>query len=208
MHLLGEKLGMTHVYAEDGSVVPVTVLRVPKATVVCKQTAQKGKETVQVGILEVKEDRLTKPVAGHLKKNGGKLFKKLFSFPSAGGAYEVGQELTVETFAAGARVDVIGNTKGRGFTGGVKRHNMYGSNMTHGQSKNHRKPASGGATDAGRTFPGTPRPGQYGNEQVTIKNVEVVKVLPEENVLLIKGAVPGPERGYVKVRQRAAEVQS
>lgn len=206
MHLLGQKMGMTHVYAEDGSVQPVTVVRVPKATVVTKQTTEPGKEMVQVGILETKENRLNKPRAGHLKKNGAKLYSKLYSFASAGEGFEPGQELTVETFEAGTRVDVVANTIGRGFTGGVKRWGFYGSGMSHGQSKNHRKPASGGATDAGRTFPGTRKPGQHGNQQRTTKNLQVVRVLPEDDLILIKGAVPGPEKGFVQLHKRAAEV--
>lgn len=205
MFLLGKKIGMTHVYGEDGSVVPVTVLQVPTATVVAKPTTPKGDAMVQCGIIEKAEHRLNKPQKGYLQKNGGKLFGKLFSFKE-NGAHEVGQTLGVDLFEAGTTVDIMGKTKGRGFTGVMKRWNMSGSNMSHGQSKNHRKPASGGATDAGRTFPGTRKPGQYGNEWVTIKNLQVVRTMPEDNLILIKGAVPGHDQGdFVKIRLRKAK---
>lgn len=192
--LLGTKLGMTQVFnPETGAAIPVTVVQVGPCTITqIKSDATDGYNAIQLGYDEVKPKALNKPQLGHLEKSGATPLRHLKEYrikdPSS---YELGQALTAEIFTAGQLVDVAGKTIGRGFAGYQKRHNFRRGPMSHG-SKNHRLPGSTGAgTTPGRIYPGKRMAGQYGNTNVKIRKLEVVKVDAERNLLLIKGAVPG-----------------
>jgi large subunit ribosomal protein L3 len=222
--LLGRKIGMTQIFEEaperdpqgqpvkdeegnpvmrrTGRVVPVTVIEAGPCVVTQKKTLDNdGYEAVQVGFGAVKESRLNKPARGHLAKNNLPARRHLRELRLRGaGEMSVGEELTVEVFAAGDLVDVTGTSKGKGFQGVVKRYHWHGADMTHG-SMIHRKPQSAGATDAARIFKGVGRPGHMGHERVTVKRLRVVRVDPARNVLLIRGAVPGPNGGMVTIRE-------
>ncbi len=192
--ILGTKVGMTQIFdRETGVAIPVTVVQAGP----CPITQVKTKETdgynsIQVGYLEVKEKALTKPELGHLSKSGSPPVRHLREYRlDDTSAYELGQAIKADIFNPGDKVDVAGKTIGRGFAGYQKRHNFKRGSMTHG-SKNHRLPGSTGAgTTPGRVFPGKRMAGQYGNSQVTIKDLTVVKVDAEQNIILIKGALPG-----------------
>ena len=186
--LIGRKLGMTQVFREDGAVIPVTAVEVGPCTVVQVKTREKeGYSAVQMGFGEQK--RLTSPEKGHLKGLGN--FGHLREFLVGEGAgIEVGQKFDVGLFKPGDIVDVTGTSKGKGFAGVVKRWHFHGGDMTHG-SMVHRKPQSGGATDAARTFKGVKRPGRMGGKNVTQRGLTIYRVDPERNVILVKGAVPG-----------------
>lgn len=191
--ILGTKLGMTQIFDEDGKAVPITVIQAGPCTITqVKTKATDGYEAIQVGFQETREKLLTKPALGHLQKSGAPPLKHLkeYRLPEAG-TYELGQQLTVELFEAGQLVNVSGTSIGRGFAGYQKRHNFARGPMSHG-SKNHRLPGSTGAgTTPGRIYPGKRMAGQLGNKKVTIRKLQVVKVDLENNLLLIKGAVPG-----------------
>ena len=198
--IVGKKVGMTQVFSEDGSVVPVTVIEASPAVVTQIRTEQTdGYTAVQVGFGDIAEKRLTKPAAGHLKKAGvaPKRYLREFRVEDAGDM-ALGQEYKVDIFGAGDKVSVTGVSKGKGFAGAVKRWHFHGADMTHG-SMIHRKPQSGGATDAARTFKGVKRPGRMGGETVTTRGLTVVRADAEKNLLLIKGAVPGANGGLVIV---------
>ncbi len=198
--IVGKKVGMTQVFSEDGSVVPVTVIEAGPAVVTQIRTEQTdGYTAVQVGFGDIAEKRLTKPAAGHLKKAGvaPKRYLREFRVEDAGDM-ALGQEYKVDIFGAGDKVSVTGVSKGKGFAGAVKRWHFHGADMTHG-SMIHRKPQSGGATDAARTFKGVKRPGRMGGETVTTRGLTVVRADAEKNLLLIKGAVPGANGGLVIV---------
>ena len=198
--IVGKKVGMTQVFSEDGSVVPVTVIEAGPAVVTQIRTEQTdGYTAVQVGFGDIAEKRLTKPAAGHLKKAGvaPKRYMREFRTDETGDM-QVGQEFRVDVFAVGDKVSVTGVSKGKGFAGAVKRWHFHGADMTHG-SMIHRKPQSGGATDAARTFKGVKRPGRMGGETVTTRGLTVVRADAEKNLLLIKGAVPGANGGLVIV---------
>ncbi|HEY3284735.1 MAG TPA: 50S ribosomal protein L3 [Armatimonadota bacterium] len=208
--ILGTKVGMTQLFAEGGRVVPVTVIEAGPCTVVQKKTVDTDTyEAIQVGYLEdrprkeasgrkPKGRRVTAPMQGHFDKAtvSPKRHLREFRGPSELG---VGDEIRVEIFAEGDKVDVIGTSKGKGFAGVVKRYHWHGGDMTHG-SMIHRKPQSAGATDPARIFKGTGRPGHMGNQRVTQRGLQVVRVIPEKNLILIKGAVPGPNGGLLTVR--------
>ena len=200
--IIGKKLGMTQIFSADGKVIPVTVVEAGPCPVVQIKTAEKdGYAAVKVGFGKVEEKDLNKPDNGQFKKAGvdpQKVLKE-FKFDDCG-KYAVGQSLTVETFAAGDHVDVVGLTKGHGFTGVIKRWNQHRLKMTHGVGPVHREVGSMGANSSpSRVFKNKRMPGQYGNERVTVQNLEVVKVDAARNVLLIKGAIPGPKGGIVTV---------
>jgi len=198
--IVGKKVGMTQVFSEDGSVVPVTVIEAGPAVVTQIRTEQTdGYTAVQVGFGDIAEKRLTKPAAGHLKKAGvaPKRYLREFRVEDAGDM-ALGQEYKVDIFGVGDKVSVTGVSKGKGFAGAVKRWHFHGADMTHG-SMIHRKPQSGGATDAARTFKGVKRPGRMGGETVTTRGLTVVRADAEKNLLLIKGAVPGANGGLVIV---------
>ncbi len=200
--IIGKKLGMTQIFSADGKVIPVTVVEAGPCPVVQIKTAEKdGYAAVKVGFGKVEEKDLNKPDNGQFKKAGVEPQKVLkeFKFDDCG-KYAVGQVLTVESFADGDRVDVVGLTKGHGFTGVIKRWNHHRLKMTHGVGPVHREVGSMGANSSpSRVFKNKKMPGQYGNERVTIQNLEIVKVDAARNVLLIKGAIPGPKGGVVTV---------
>ncbi len=200
--IIGKKLGMTQIFSADGKVIPVTVVEAGPCPVVQIKTAEKdGYAAVKVGFGKVEEKDLNKPDNGQFKKAGVEPQKVLkeFKFDDCG-KYAVGQSLTVETFAAGDHVDVVGLTKGHGFTGVIKRWNQHRLKMTHGVGPVHREVGSMGANSSpSRVFKNKRMPGQYGNERVTVQNLEIVKVDAARNVLLIKGAIPGPKGGIVTV---------
>lgn len=193
---------MTQIFSADGKVIPVTVVEAGPCPVVQIKTAEKdGYAAVKVGFGKVEEKDLNKPDNGQFKKAGVEPQKVLkeFKFDDCG-KYAVGQTLTVETFAEGDHVDVVGLTKGHGFSGVIKRWNQHRLKMTHGVGPVHREVGSMGANSSpSRVFKNKRMPGQYGNERVTIQNLEIVKVDTARNVLLIKGAIPGPKGGIVTV---------
>jgi large subunit ribosomal protein L3 len=200
--LLARKRGMTQVFGEDGNVIPVTVLETGPCTVVqVKTQTRDGYEALQLGF-EPKKKNVTKPMAGHFKKGNVAATRVLRELRlKTTDPYQVGQSLTAELFKAGELVDVSGITKGQGFQGGVKRHGWYGGDATHG-SMFHRAPGSiGASSDPSRVFPGHRLPGRMGAERRTVAHLEVVRVVPDQNLLLVKGAVPGARGGLVLVRK-------
>jgi large subunit ribosomal protein L3 len=197
--ILGTKVGMTQIFDNEGRVVPVTVIEAGPCVVVQKKTQDKDQyEAVQVGYGAVKERRMTQPVLGHFKKTGVEPKKHLREFAGQSDL-SVGDTIGVDVFSEGDAVDVTGISKGKGFQGVVKRFHFHGADMTHG-SMIHRKPQSSGPTDPARVFKGVRKPGRMGHEQVTVKRLRVVRVDPERNLLLIRGAVPGPNGSLVTVR--------
>lgn len=193
--ILGTKLGMTQIFdSETGVAIPVTVVQAgPCVVTQIKTQATDGYDSVQIGYQEVKEKALTKPELGHLRKAGAAPLRHLKEYRTeATGEYELGQALDISAiFNTEIKVDVTGNTIGRGFAGYQKRHNFRRGSMTHG-SKNHRAPGSTGAgTTPGRVYPGKKMAGRYGGTQITIRKLQVVKVDSEQNILLLGGSVPG-----------------
>lgn len=200
--IIGKKLGMTQIFSADGKVIPVTVVEAgPCPVVQIKTVGNDGYEAVKVGFGNVDEKRVNKPDAGQFKKVGVAPLKVLKEFRLDNvSAYTVGQVITVDTFVAGDKVDVVGLTKGHGFSGVIKRWNQHRLKMTHGVGPVHREVGSMGANSSpSRVFKNKHMPGQYGNERVTIQNLEIVKVDTARNVLLIKGAIPGPKGGIITV---------
>lgn len=201
--IIGKKIGMTQVFRPDGQVVPVTLLKAGPCVVVQRKTpARDGYDAVQLALIE-KSRKPNKPAAGHLKKaglEGGVRFLREFRL-KGGADLKPGDRVLVDQFKPNEKVDVTGISKGRGFAGVVRRHGFGGGDATHG-SMFHRAPGSIGASSyPSRVFPGTRMGGQMGNAQVTVRNLEVIDVDPEDHVLMVKGAVPGPNGGYVIVRR-------
>ncbi len=200
--LIGRKRGMTQLFGEDGDVVPATVIQVGPCTVVQVKTRRTdGYEAVQLGF-EPRAKGASKPLAGHFKKAGVSVMRVLreLRLESAEG-YQVGQQLTVDLFSPGELVDVTGISKGKGFQGGVKRHGWRGGDATHG-SMFHRAPGSiGASSDPSRVFPGHRLPGRMGGDRVTVSHLEVARVIPDQHLLVVKGAVPGATDGLVLVRK-------
>lgn len=204
--LIGKKLGMTNVFAQDGSFVPVTVVQAGPCPVVDMATRDKqGYNSVQLGYDEVEPHKLNKPEQGHLKSKKAGYFRHLREFRvSEPGEYESGQTLTVEVFKAGEEIKVTGRSKGKGFAGVMKRWGFGGSPATHGHEKVHRSTgAIGQCADPARVFKGKKMPGQMGNAKVTYSKAEIVDVLPEDNLVLVKGQVPGPKNGIVYLRKQS-----
>ncbi|QAA30822.1 MULTISPECIES: 50S ribosomal protein L3 [Clostridium] len=200
--ILGRKIGMTQIFDQNGKVVPVTVVEAGPCVVVQKKTVEKdGYEAIQVGFGDVREKLVNKPAKGHFAKAGVALKRRLKEFRLEDvAAYEVGQEIKADLFQAGEKVDVSGTSKGKGFQGTIKRWNGHRGPMTHG-SKFHRSVGSMGASsDPSRTFKNKKMPGHMGAEKTTVLNLEVVKVMPEKNLILIKGGIPGPNKGTVVIR--------
>ncbi|NLY67062.1 MAG: 50S ribosomal protein L3 [Tissierellia bacterium] len=202
-NILGRKIGMTQVFTDDGTVIPVTVVEAGPVTVVQKKTVEKdGYNAIQVGFGDVSERKLNKPLKGHFDKAEVeyKRFLREFRVDNVED-YEIGQEIKVDVFEDGDKVDVTGRSKGKGTQGVIKRHNFGRGPESHG-SKYHR---GGGARSAaaypGRVFKGRKGPGRMGNERVTVQNLEIVKVDADRNLLLIKGAVPGPKGGLLIIRE-------
>ena len=201
--ILGRKLGMTQIFTEDGIMVPVTVVEAgPMVITQLKTVENDGYQAVQVGYGEVKEKSLNKPQKGHFAKAGVGLKKFVREFRSEDVAnYTLAQELNVSMFEVGQKVDVTGTSKGKGFQGPIKRHNQSRGPMSHGSSY-HRGPGSmGAASDPSRVFKGKKLAGHMGAVRVTIQNLEVIKVDAEKNLILIKGAIPGPKKGLVVVKK-------
>ncbi|SDZ62582.1 large subunit ribosomal protein L3 [Evansella caseinilytica] len=215
--ILGKKIGMTQIFAENGEVIPVTVIEATPNVVLQKKTVESdGYEAVQLGFADKKETvykkgdkkefRFSKPEKGHADKAETNPKRFIKEFRGAGAEYEIGQEVKVDTFAAGDIVDVTGTSKGKGFAGSIKRHNQSRGPMSHG-SRYHRRPGSMGPVDPNHVRKGKALPGRMGGEQVTIQNLEIVRVDTERNLLLIKGNVPGARKSFVSVKTavKAAE---
>ena len=201
--IIGKKVGMTQIFDESGKVIPVTVVEAGPCVVTQKKTVETdGYTAVQLGFGEVKEDKLTKPEAGHLKKAGVAPKKYLKEFTLEGAAdMNVGDEIKADTFAAGDWIDVTGISKGHGYQGVIKRHGAHRTDMTHGGGPVHRHAGSMGASShQSRIFPGKIGAGQMGNVQVTIENLDIVQVDAELNMIVIRGAIPGPKGGVVYLR--------
>ena len=201
--LIGKKIGMTQIFDEAGNVVPVTVIEAGPCTVVQKKTVETdGYDSVQFGFEDIAEKKLTKPVAGHFAKAGvsTKRHLKEFRLDSAR-EMNVGDVVSADTFAAGDKVDVTGITKGHGYSGVIKRWGCHKLRMTHGVGPVHRQPGSMGANSSpSRIFKNKKMAGQYGNDQVTVQNLSVVRVDAEKNLIAVKGAIPGAKGGIVFIR--------
>ena len=203
--ILGKKIGMSQVFRPDGQAVPVTLLKAGPCMVVQRKTpTTDGYDAVQLGLVEfIKPKRINKPTTGRLKKAGveGAKFMREFSLRPGDDDFKAGDQVLVDQFKPKDKVDVIGISKGRGFAGLVKRHHFRGGEATHG-SMFHRAPGSIGASSfPSRVLPGMRMGGHMGNEKVTVRNLEIIDVDTEDNVLVVKGAVPGPNGGYVVVRR-------
>ena len=200
--IIGKKIGMTQIFDEIGNVIPVTVIQAGPCVVAQKKTVETdGYNAVQLGFGDVKEKHMTKAEKGHFAKAGVDSKKHLKEFRLDDiSAINVGDVITADTFAAGEKVDVTGMTKGRGYSGVVKRWGHHILRMTHGTGPIHRQPGSMGVIDPARIFKNKKMAGQYGNEQVTVLNLKVVKIDAEKNLIAIKGAVPGAKDGIVFIR--------
>ena len=201
--ILATKVGMTQIFNEDGVLTPVTVLQAGPCVVTQVKTVENdGYEAIQVGFGEIREKLVNKPVAGQFKKAGVdvKRFLREFRFENSA-EYAVGQEIKADIFADGDKIDATATSKGKGFQGAIKRHGQSRGPMAHG-SKFHRHAGSNGAcSDPSKVFKGKKMPGQMGNVTVTIQNLEIVKVDVENNLILVKGAVPGPKKSMVEIRE-------
>ena len=200
--LIGKKVGMTQIFDENGNVIPVTVIEAGPCTVVQKKTEETdGYSAVQLGFEDKKEKHVTKPEAGHFKKAGVSAKRHLKEFRLANAAdLNPGDVIAADTFAAGDKVDITGITKGHGYTGAIKRWNLHMLGKTHGIGPIHRQSGSMGVIDPAHIFKNKKMAGQWGNEQVTVLNLEVVKVDAEKNIIAVKGAIPGAKNGIVFIR--------
>jgi len=200
--LLGKKIGMTRFYDDKGKATPVTVIEAGGNTALqIKTEASDGYSSVQVGFDAQKEQRVTKPLLGHFKKANSEPKKFIREFRlQEGASIEATVDLNVSQFAVGDVVDVVGRSKGKGFQGVMKKHNMSGQPMSHGHMMHRRNGAIGNRSTPGRVWKNMGMPGHLGDERVTVQNLKVVQVRPEEGVILISGAVPGANGGYVIVR--------
>ena len=202
--ILGRKLGMTQIFTEEGRVVPVTVVESGNNLVLRNKTNETdGYNAVQIGFGDVKEKNVTKPLKGQFEKAGVKAVRFIREMRlSAPSEYNVGDTIGVDICAEGDLVDVVGTSKGKGFAGGIKRHNFARGPMGHG-SKSHREPGSTGAMisgPGGRVLKGKKLPGRMGGERVTVQRLTVVRVDTDRNLILIKGAIPGPKKGFVVIK--------
>ena len=201
--IIGKKIGMTQIFDEVGNVIPVTVIEAGPCVVAQKKTAEvDGYDAVQLGFMDAKEKQMTKPQKGHFEKSGVAAKKHLKEFRLDDcSALNVGDVVGVDTFVVGDKVDVTGITKGRGYTGAIKRWNFHTLCSTHGVGPIHREVGSMGANSTpSRVFKNKKMAGQYGNEQVTVLNLKVVKIDAEKNLIAIKGAIPGAKNGIVFIR--------
>lgn len=201
--ILGKKIGMTQIFTEDGTVIPVTVVEAePNIITQVKTTENDGYNAIQVGFLERKEKHTNQPLKGHFEKAGVTYKKHLREFRVEDSSeYEAGQEISVEVFEEGAKVDVTGVSKGKGTQGAIKRHNYALGPMAHG-SKSHRVAGARSASAyPGRVFKGRAGSGKMGNEKVTVQNLEVVRVDADRNLILLRGAVPGHKGGLVRIKE-------
>jgi large subunit ribosomal protein L3 len=201
--LIGKKLGMTALFSSEGEYIPVTVVQVgPCVVTQIKAMSSDGYNAIQLGFGERKKSRINKPMQGHLKKSGAGCFEFLREVPvDDPGEYKLGQTVGLDLFTIGERIDVTGTTKGRGFAGVIKRHGFHGGKKTHG-SHSHRIPGSIGCSAwPAKVIRGKKMPGQYGNTRKTVRNLEIVDIRPEQNLMLIKGAVPGSGHGLVEIKK-------
>ena len=201
--IIGKKIGMTQIFDEIGNVIPVTVIEAGPCVVTQKKTAETdGYEAVQLGFVDAKEKQLSKPAKGHFAKAGVAAKKHLKEFRLEDcSALNVGDVVGVDAFAIGDKIDVTGTTKGRGYTGAIKRWNHHTLCSTHGVGPIHREVGSMGANSTpSRVFKNKKMAGQYGNEQVTVLNLKVVKIDAEKNLIAVKGAIPGAKNGIVFIR--------
>ncbi|WP_433176417.1 50S ribosomal protein L3 [Actinoallomurus sp. CA-150999] len=204
--VLGEKLGMTQVFDDEGRIVPVTVVQAGPCVVTRVRTPETdGYSAVQLGFGQIDPRKVNKPATGHFEKAGVTPRRHLVELRTDDATeYELGQEITVEVFEAGQRIDVTGRSKGKGTAGVMKRHGFKGLSASHGTQRKHRSPGSiGGCATPGRVFKGLRMAGRYGNARITVQNLTVHAIDTEKNLLLIKGAVPGPNGGLVLVRTAA-----
>ena len=199
--ILGKKLGMTQIFTEAGAVVPVTVVEAGPMTVTQVKTVETdGYNGVQVGFEEAKPQRVNKPMTGHFEKAGVKPMKHIIEFrPEDGETYEVGQVITAAEFEEGKKLDVTGTSKGKGPQGNIKRHGHHRGPMSHGSKHKRLAGALAAGTYPSRVFKGNAGPGRMGRETVTVQNVELVKVIADRNLMLIKGAIPGNKGGIVSI---------
>ena len=200
--ILGRKLGMTQIFTEHGAVVPVTVVEAGPMTVTQIKTVETdGYDAVQFGFVDAKPQRVNKPMTGHFAKNGITPKKHLAEFrPEEGETYEIGQQITVADFEEGKKLDVTGTSKGKGTQGNIKRHGHHRGPMSHGSKHKRLAGALAAGTYPSRVFKGNAGPGRMGRETVTVQNVELVKVIEDRNLMLIKGAVPGNKGGIVRIQ--------
>ena len=199
---MGKKIGMTQIFDENGKVVPVTVVEAGSNVVVQKKTMEKdGYEAIQVGFGDIREKLVNKPAKGHFAKAGVSLRRTLKEFRLDNvSEYEVGQEIKVDVFAVGDKVDVSGISKGKGFQGVIRRWNAQRGPMSHGSKFKRAVGSMGASSDPSRTFKNKHMPGHMGAVNTTVLNLEVVKVIAEKNLILIKGGIPGPNKGTVVIR--------
>jgi len=200
--IIGKKLGMTQVFAEDGAAIGVTAIEVEPSIVVQVKTKEKdGYDAIQIGYGRVKQKNVTKPLQGHFNKANKGFFRIVKEFPAEAGKYGIGQEIASDIFQGGDYVDVVGTSKGKGFQGVMKRHGFHGGRATHG-SMFHMAPGSIGASaDPACVFKGTKLPGHMGDVRKTVQNLQIWQVRPDRNLLLLKGSIPGSKNGYVIIKQ-------
>lgn len=201
--IIGKKIGMTQIFDDNGNVIPVTIIEAGPCVVAQKKTVETdGYASVQLGFEDITEKKLNKAAKGHFKKAGVSLKRHLKEFRLDNAAeMNVGDVISADTFVAGDRVDVTGTSKGHGYSGVIKRWNCHKLRMTHGVGPVHRQPGSMGANSSpSRIFKNKKMAGQYGNEQVTVQNLDVVRVDAEKNLIAVKGAIPGAKGGIVFVR--------
>jgi large subunit ribosomal protein L3 len=201
--LIGKKIGMTQIFDEAGASVPVTLIEAGPCYVTQVHTVeQDGYAAVQLGFGEIKPKSLTAGQLGHLKRNSLPPLRFLREFRTKNAELQEGDQVKVDVFAVGERVDVIGTSKGKGFAGGVKRYHFHGGPKTHGQSDRHRAPGSHGSTTTpGRVYKGARGPGHMGDDRVTVQNLKVVLVDAERNLIGVNGAVPGGKNGLVLIKE-------
>ena len=199
--IIGKKLGMTQIFDEKGNVIPVTLIEAGPCAVAQKKTVETdGYNALQLAYSDVSEKHVNRAVAGHFKKAGVSAKRHLKEFRLEDCSANVGDVISVDTFAAGEKVDITGITKGHGYTGAIKRWNLHMLGKTHGIGPIHRQSGSMGVIDPARIFKNKKMAGQYGNEQVTVLNLAVVKIDSEKNLIAVKGAVPGAKGSIVFIR--------
>jgi large subunit ribosomal protein L3 len=201
--IIGKKLGMTGLFSSEGRYIPVTVILAgPCLITQMKTKATDGYDAIQLGFEEKKPSAVSKPLAGHFKKSGDGMFAYLREFAAENpDEFKIGQKITLDMFKLGEFIDVTAITKGRGFSGVIKRHGFHGGRDTHG-SRSHRVPGSVGCSAwPGKIIKGKKMPGHYGNARKTVRNLEIVDIRPEDNLILIKGAVPGSKSGLVEIKK-------
>ena len=200
--IIGKKIGMTQIFDDNGNAIPVTVIEAgPCAVTQIKTKENDGYEAVQLGFMSIEDKKVTKPLKGHFASKGvaAKKHLKEFRLEDISG-YSIGDTVAADIFAAGEKVDITGITKGHGYTGAIKRWNLHKLRMTHGVGPVHRQSGSMGVIDPARIFKNKKMAGQWGNEQVTVLNLEVAKIDAEKNLIAVKGAVPGARGGIVFIR--------